>query len=588
MLNLLETRSLLAAIVLLPALAAAQPDLTVNSVTGPATGIPGEMISARAVLANTGTAPAGAFKYTWFLSDNPVVTVSDQRLAPVGSVASLANGMMVTQSDVLALPAVLTAGTYWLGVCANYDPSAMPEFGISELTATNNCLASTTGVVISTGPVAVITTSLPAATQYAPYGFRLRAADGNGSYVWSQTGGTLPPGISLSAAGDLFGTPATAGSFAIDVKVTSGAGEASASLMLTVTTGALPLAVVDQDPPAAEFGRPYAANLVALGGKPPYVWTLKPATQLPRGLNLSKEGLIEGRATETGDFLFGVVCTDTVGATSSKELKLRVFNPATLRIATAGLATAYLNQSYLQVLQAVGGKPGYDWTLVRFQQLAENVTEQDGESRGDGKDSIPMPLSEIGLKIEDGGNGTDALRGIPTRAGLFLLTLRVADNGGSEDFAQLVLQIGYVEGLAITTTALPDAFVGHAYEAALRHNGTADTVVAFTAPCVRQSNSQGVSTCAAVDPSQSIPAGMVLEADGKVKGTPTAAPGNYAFLVKVSDAAGRQDVRSLSIRVRGDFLLEPSGGCSGTGLDPSAFGALIVAALGLRLRRQRR
>ena len=94
-------------------------------------------------------------------------------------------------------------------------------------------------------------------------------------------------------------------------------------------------------------------------------------------------------------------------------------------------------------------------------------------------------------------------------------------------------------------------------------------------------------TCAAVDPKQSIPPGLVLEADGTIKGTPTGEPGNYAFLVKVSDDTGRQDVRSLSIKVRPDWKLEKTGGCSGTGLDPAGLSVLLAAGLALRLRRRR-
>ncbi|MBS1149958.1 MAG: Endonuclease/exonuclease/phosphatase family protein, partial [Myxococcaceae bacterium] len=434
----------------------ATADLVVSSVTGPTggTGAPGAAISAIRVIANVGNAAAAAFKYTWFLSDNSVVTISDLKLSPVGSLAGLASGANDTQTEMITLPAALTAGQYWLGLCVNYEQGATPEFGITEITQVNNCATAATPILVSTGQVAVITSTLPPATQYSPYGLRLKAAGGNGTYTWAQTGGSLPPGVSLAATGDLQGTPATAGTFAFDVKVSSGGADATASLTLMISTGTLPLAVVDQDLPAAEFSRSYLADLVAVGGKPPYLWTLKPETRLPVGLALSPDGQIEGRASEGGDILFGVICTDSAGTKASKDLKIKVVNPATLHIATAGLPTGYLKQSYLHVLQAVGGTPGYDWTLVRYQQLAENVTEQDGAPLGNGKDSIPFPAT-LGLKIEDGGNGSDYLRGTPKQAGLFLLTLKVVDTSpvAAEDYTQLLLRVSYVEGLAITTLA---------------------------------------------------------------------------------------------------------------------------------------
>ncbi len=564
-------------------------DLIVSSVTSPTTGAPGGTIAGDAVLKNVGNAAAGAFKYTWFISDNAVVTISDVKLSPIGSVTALAEGATSPVSDMLTLPATLVAREYWLGVCVNYDPAATPEFGITEITQVNNCVTAAQPILVSTGQLSILTTTLPAATQYGPYGLRLKATGGNGTYTWSITAGTLPPGLSLSASGDLQGTPAVSGTFAFDAKATSGGAMATASLSLMITTGTLPLAVVDQDLPAAEFSRAYAASLVAVGGKPPYVWTLKPDNRLPSTLALSPEGQIEGRANEGGDFLFGVVCTDSAGTSASKDLKLKVVPPATLHIATAGLSTGYIKQSYLQALQAVGGKPGYDWAIVRFQQLAENVTEQDGTSIGNGKDALSSALlpAAFGLRIEDGGNGVDYLRGTPKLAGLYLLTLKVVDSVGAEDFTQLMLRVSYIEGLAITTTALPDAFLSHDYQPTrIGHNGGAAATVTFSEPCVKQATSPGMFACAVTDPKQKLPPGFVLSADGTISGTPTGEPGNYAFLVKVADDSGRQDVRSLSIKVRSDYSLEPKGGCGCAASDPAAIGLLWLAGLAL-LRRRR-
>ncbi len=576
------------ALALFPALAFAQADLVVDSITVPAAAMPGATIAVRAVLSNIGTGPAGSFKYTWFLSENTVVTGSDVRLAAPGMVASLAQQAMVTQNDSLTVPTGLAPRAYWLGVCVNYDPAAVPEFGIAEISQLNNCKAAPASIVVSTGQVAVVTQALPGATQYSPYGFRLQASGGDGAYTWSQTGGTLPPGLTLFPTGDLQGTPSSAGTFAFDVKVSSNGADANASLTMVVSPGVVALSVVDQDLPAAEFGRAYQAPLVALGGMPPYVWKLKADNHLPLGLNLSPDGRVVGSPTEIGDFLFGVVCTDAAGTAAIRDLKLRVVTPATLRIATISLPTGSLRQSYLQPLQAVGGKPGYDWTLVRFQQLAENATEQDGAALGNGKDPIPFPVA-IGLQIEAGGNGTHFLRGTPKLAGLFLLSLKVVDNNGADDFAQLLLKIEYAEGLAITTTALPDAFVGHEYQARLSHNGGKDATVTFSVPCLKQATSSGMFICAAADPKQSMPAGLVLAADGSITGTPIGLPGNFAFLIKVSDETGRQDVRSLSIRIGEDFSLQPAGGCgcAGAGFDVSMLAA-VVAVLGLRRRHSSR
>lgn len=57
------------------------------------------------------------------------------------------------------------------------------------------------------------------------------AATGGGNYVWDQTGGTLPPGLSLSADGVISGTPTSAGTYAFEVRVTDGIGRTARSTL---------------------------------------------------------------------------------------------------------------------------------------------------------------------------------------------------------------------------------------------------------------------------------------------------------------------------------------------------------------------
>ncbi len=49
---------------------------------------------------------------------------------------------------------------------------------------------------------------------------------------------------------------------------------------------------------------------------------------------------------------------------------------------------------------------------------------------------------------------------------------------------------------------------------------------------------------------QRAPAGIHLEANGVVEGTPTAKPGKYLFAVQVRDAAGSFSTRQLTLRIR--------------------------------------
>jgi uncharacterized protein (TIGR03382 family) len=556
-----------------------KPDLSVSTVTAPATATPGSMVMVTRTIANVGNAPIGSFKFTWLLSDNNVISISDRALTPVETNAA---GLMAAGSDVggtmLALPADLTGGTYWLGVCVNFDgANATSGFALDEITVTNNCAVANAGTVVSTGALTILTTSLPPATQYAPYGLRLRASGGSGAVTWAQTAGSLPPGMTLGSDGTLSGSPARTGAFSFQATATSGAASAQQMLSLTVGGGSLPLVIVDQELPGAEFGRAYLAPLVALGGKAPYQWALRPSAVLPDGLALAPDGFIEGRATESGEKLFEVEVTDSEGTKVARELRVRVVNPTTLSIGTTALTRGALRQSYLQRLVVVGGRAPYQWTVTRFQQLPQNPTEQPG--------AVQMGLPEnFGLTLQDGVN-EDFLSGTPRQAGLFALTLKVVDGAGTEDTVSLTLLVAYAEALAITTTILPDAFVNQSYAVRLSHNAGRETAVTFSLPCIRQATRPDQFDCVATDPTQTLPQGLALGNDGSILGIPNAMPGIYTFLVKAADEGGRQDLRGLSIRLREDFArTEMAGGCStGTGL--GSFALFALAGLWARRRR---
>jgi uncharacterized protein (TIGR03382 family) len=56
----------------------------------------------------------------------------------------------------------------------------------------------------------------------------------------------------------------------------------------------------------------------------------------------------------------------------------------------------------------------------------------------------------------------------------------------------------------------------------------------------------------------------------------------YTFLVKLTDRHGRQDIRSLSIKLRNDY--QPKGGCATGAVGPEVILSLM-ALLAVRRRR---
>jgi putative Ig domain-containing protein len=69
-------------------------------------------------------------------------------------------------------------------------------------------------------PMTVVTTSLPDGEASTPYQVFLVADGGTAPYTWSLDAGTLPAGVTLSAAGELSGTPGAAGTFDFTVLAT--------------------------------------------------------------------------------------------------------------------------------------------------------------------------------------------------------------------------------------------------------------------------------------------------------------------------------------------------------------------------------
>ncbi|MFL5319852.1 MAG: CARDB domain-containing protein, partial [Myxococcaceae bacterium] len=577
------------------------PDLQPSGISTTATtAVPGQTITVNASISNPGNAALSTpVKYTFLLSDNSVASYSDFAFTNPGTLSSLPAGGTTQVSQQLTLPNDLPAGRYWLGVCVDYDPSANPTSTLQEISEVNNCATTSSGFVVSSGALTVLSTSLPGASRYSPYSVHLDATGGNGSYAWSLSSGALPSGMTLTAQGVLQGSPSQPGAFGFQAQVISGQETKTQDLTLNVTDSSIPLAVAEQDLPTAEFGKAYAGHLIAIGGKPPYTWTLNQSdSKIPNGLAMASDGLVEGRATPSTDemnanpqpFVFSVVVTDSAGVQAAREVKISVAKPTQLQVATTALQTAYITlpgkeaKHYTQRLDAIGGAGGYVWRVERFQQLAQGPTEAPGPVLTE------LPAS-LGLSVVADATGTVSLDGVPAQAGLYALTLRVRDRNGVEDATTLTLLVSYDEALAVTTTALPDAFIGRPYNARILATQSAQNV-SFSAACVEQAGADLQNFfCAQTDEKQSVPAGLFLGADGTISGTPVApstwdgkTPQTFSFLIKAQDVQGRYDVRGLSIRLHPNFE-DPKSGCSGTGMGPELFTLLLLGGMSLRRRR---
>lgn len=120
-------------------------------------------------------------------------------------------------------------------------------------------------------PPAITTTSpLPVGTVATAYSKTLQASGGVAPYTWSRVSGSLPPGLGLSSAGVLSGTPSVAGTFVFRVRVT-GTNSLYSEKDLSLTT--IAEIIVDNAPAGvqdAPGGRTFTGSWCKSGAAGPY------------------------------------------------------------------------------------------------------------------------------------------------------------------------------------------------------------------------------------------------------------------------------------------------------------------------------
>ena len=169
-------------------------------------------------LTNTGTAPMN-----WTASNGQ----SWVTLSATGGTLAAGAGTTVTVSIGTGADSLAASSTSYTDTVT--------------FTNTTNNEGSTTRPVSLTVNAAeaptISTVSLPAGAVDTAYNQTLTATGGTIPYTWSVPPGTLPAGLSLSAAGVLSGTPTTAGTSSFTVRV-EGANGASATKDFSLTINA--------------------------------------------------------------------------------------------------------------------------------------------------------------------------------------------------------------------------------------------------------------------------------------------------------------------------------------------------------------
>ena len=345
--------------------------------------------------------------------------------------------------------------------------------------------------------VTVSPASLPAGTVGFAYSQNLSAAGGTAPYGYAVTAGTLPPGLTLSAAGLLSGTPTASGTFNFTVTATDAFGCAGTRVYALTIAPCATIVVSPASLPLANQGSAYNQTLTASGGIGPYSFAVTSGA-LPSGLTLASGGLLSGTPVAAGTFNFTVTATDSGGCTGSRAYSL-VVEPCGLSIAPLTLPNATQSVSYSQTLTASGGNPPYTFAVT----------------------SGALPP---GLSLASGG----LLSGTPTAAGTFNFTVTATGSTNCTGVQAYALIVDACP-IVVSPATLPNATQSSAYSQTITASGGAGPYTF------------GVTAGA-------LPAGLTLLPNGLLTGTPTAA-GTFNFTVTATDSLGCTGSRAYSLVV---------------------------------------
>ena len=376
------------------------------------------------------------------------------------------------------------------------------NFTVRVTDAVNAITQASFSIVISSSNLVLLSTALPNASVNQNYSATLTASGGTTPYLFSLIGGTLPPQITLGTNGNLSGIPTTAGNYQVTFRVQDALG-ATAQSTITITVSVTGFRITTPFLSSGQLNQPYSANISAEGGTTPYVFFLL-SGQLPPGITLNFNGLLNGTPTLAGNYTFAIRSLDSASNAAEANFALSI-NSSGINLSSSSLTAAQFNQAYTTTITATGGTGPYSFLIT----------------------SGGLPP---GLTLSSGG----ALTGTPTASGTYNFALRVQDSTTAFSVFNLSLLVN-PSTLGITTLTLPAATAGVTYSTTISATGG-------TLPYSFTLNGG------------SLPSGLTLSTSGVISGVPTSS-GTAAFTVRVGDAQAASATANYNLTVSGTGTL---------------------------------
>lgn len=285
-------------------------------------------------------------------------------------------------------------------------------------------------------PVTILTTTLPQGNIGTNYYAVLQAAGGIGvaGYRWAlEPGSDLPEGMTLNEFGGLFGIPLEAGTFELVVSASdwgSTTHKATQPLTLSVDNR---LAILPDPAPPGIVTRPYGFSPRALGGTPPYAWSIVEGNAAGIFAIDASTGQISATPSldQAGDYSLRVQVTDASASVQSASHVFFVHIIPAPSFGDVDLPAASPDVDYWGSVGVSGGWAPRTLTLV--------------------SGSLPP-----GLNLSDPWHYSFfSISGRPTTPGDYRFSLELADSTTPPLTARQEFQIHVNEKLQIITTSLP-------------------------------------------------------------------------------------------------------------------------------------
>jgi uncharacterized protein (TIGR03437 family) len=349
--------------------------------------------------------------------------------------------------------------------------------------------------------------------------------------------------------------------------------------------------------PNGTAGSPYNVQLAAMGGTPPYTWSVITGS-LPNGFLLSTSGVISGTALTTGPSNFTVLVKDMDGLSASQPFSIFITpaaNPFTITTSSP-LPVGQVGTQYAQTLAATGAPQPYTWSVVSGalpNGLTLSLTGGTLSGTPTAQGTSNFTIQAVGGSASQSGPPTasqafslsinpsvlvvtSSSTLVPSTAGLgYARTLQAA--GGLPPYTWSILSGAPPTGVTMNTAGMLSgtpttaglySFTVQVMDnyAATRGNVTASIQALINPALIIQTTSPlpagtvgaayslpgagfGGTPPVSITLTGALPPGLTIGANGTLlSGTPTTA-GNYSFAIQANDIAGAVASRMFDIAI---------------------------------------